>query len=184
MFAILEIVDCIDDAFDLVLVIIVMQKRAKPSKKKTEKSSVLTRSLSARISPLAITQKFLPGSFDLETVIKKKFHENHLNVGHRKFSFLTKSKSGHGINQLKYTKLGKQHSEKTIIKKDSRNERMEFEPNDKIYLNELRMKIKEIKMQNRIYEKQVNSASGGNSKVWTAVESFVKQLKNKLSIMS
>lgn len=160
-----------------------MQKRTKPSKKKTEKSTTLTRSLSARISPLAITQKFLPGSFDLETIIKKKFQDSHLSSGQKKFNFLTKCKSGSGINQLKYTKLGKQNSEKTVLKKDSRNERVEFGSNDKIYLNELRMKIKDIQLENRMYMKEINTGRGGNSKVWTVAESFVKQLKNKLSIM-
>lgn len=158
-----------------------MQKRVKVTKKKTEKSSNLTRSLSARISPLAITQKFLPGSLDLEAIIKKKIQDNPLYSVPKRFNLLGKTNLGISLSQSKISKLSKQSSEKTIIKKDLKSEKVNYPLNNQIYANELRMKIKEIRMENEIFQREINAKSNGNKRVWAVAESFVKQLRNKLN---
>lgn len=164
-----------------LFVINTMQKRVKPSKKKSEKSSSLTRSLSARISPLAITQRFLPGSLDLEAIIKKKIQDNPRYTVPKRFNLLVNTNLGISLSQSKLNKLSKQSSEKTIIKKELKSEKANYSLNSQIYANELRMKIKEIQIENEMFQREMNAGGIGNRKVWTVAENFVKKIKKKLT---
>jgi hypothetical protein len=157
-----------------------MQKRGKLSKKKTEKSSTLTRSLSARISPLALSQRFAPGSFDFESILKRKTQNNQLLISPKKLNLLSKTNSMTGLIQSKLSKPSlKQDSGKTIQKKEPRSE---TSPDQIIYINELKMKLKEIKTENKLFRKESESKKF-RKKVWNVVESFKNKLKAKLQLM-
>lgn len=154
-----------------------MQKKVKNAKKKADKSSTLARSLSARISPLAISQRFAPGSFDLEGILKRKAIDNQLLVAPKKFSMLNKANSMTGLMKSGLIKVSlKTNSEKPIPPKDPRSE---VSPDRIIYINELKIKLKEIKSENKKFKKELEQRKP-KKKLWNFIESFKSKLKSRL----
>lgn len=153
-----------------------MQRKLKSGKKKADKSSILTRSLSARISPLAISQRFVPGSFDLGGILKRKAIGNQLLVAPKKFCALNKTSS---ISGLIKTSL-KANSEKSTVTKEPRSQ---VSPERIIYINELRMKLREIKTENKQFKKDLENKKH-KKKLWNFIEAFKTKLKSRIQQMS
>ena len=153
-----------------------MQRKVKPGKKKAEKATSLTRSLSARISPLAVSQRFVPGSFDLGGILKRKAIGNQLLVAPRKFCMLNKTSSMSGL--IKTTL--KTNSEKPFMIKEPKSQ---VSPERIIYINELRMKLREIKMENKQFKKDLDNKKH-KKKLWTFIETFKTKLKSRIQQMS
>ena len=154
-----------------------MQKKVKNAKKKADKSSALARSLSARISPLPISQRFAPGSFDLEGILKRKAIDNQLLVAPKKLSMLSKANSMTGLMKSGLIKVSlKANSEKHNLYKEARSE---VSPDRIIYINELKMKLREIKSENKKFKKELEGKKH-KKKLWNFIDSFKSKLKSRL----
>ncbi|OMJ72515.1 hypothetical protein SteCoe_29035 [Stentor coeruleus] len=165
-----------------------MQNRIKIMRKKSEKDLNLPRSLSARISPLAFTQRFIPGSIDLEALLKLKAYDTKSGQSLKKNHIIVKnSPSGPQLP----VKLGKTSNNPSLDKKinlrKQKEQKLEKDVKDEstdenlAYINELKSKLFEVLEENKKFKKQLQSKKNNKKKkLWNVVEGFKSKLQTKL----
>ena len=161
-----------------------LKKGTLKSKKGKEGRNIeLTRSLSARISPVVVMQKYSLGSLDLEKNSSKK-KDMKSQEGMKELVSLTRTSSPRNSFPLSLLVYDKNASSRKKITKTYTKDYLSSDAREKLnYLNELKCKLVEIQEENHKYKQQLNpNKSNKKKQVWTAVEKFRTKLHNKLKL--
>jgi hypothetical protein len=151
-----------------------MQKSNKNSKRITGKN--LTKSLSARISPMPSPQKYPSVCFDIEYLLKKKEHKSTSLKFKAASSTVVSPKyvTPDQSNLLILPKRGNKSVPDSIIsQKTEINQAM-------AYIRYLKERLDQITKENLIFESLSRSRSGKKPKVLKTIEKFKKKLALRL----
>ena len=158
-----------------------MQKKTKALKKSHSSHLTLTRSLSARISPFGVPQKMIPGSLDVNFLLKSQLNSPRISNPLKMI--------GANNNQidLKDRSKKKQSFDKNISldKKNHSGKKSQILFNGlnlKEKISELKREIFKVTSENKKFKKFIESRYAHNGKkLFSIVEKFKTKLQNKLS---